>query len=358
MSYNHLMEKTVKIEVNWPKLGNVNASLFMERSLRNRNISNVYIFAGPDDVGKTTAAQFFASSLLCTAYVTGGVLPCGDCQACRQNKVKEDYVISHDFASIHPDFHLLKRLPDKKNISVEQVRDFIQAIEMSSFLNSFRVGIIKQADRLNSEAANALLKTLEEPKKDVVIILIVNDLENLPATILSRAQIVRFYPVKTEDIYHYLIEKYQIPRSQALHLSRIALGRPALAVKFLEDENFLNEYTGRLEAFLNFSKQSMIDRFNVVAGLLGDKATGQVATRRATRIIDTWQGLVRDLMLANYGHLDLVQHELIIDQLKEMTRNTVPERLITWLARFNEAKVYLNRNVSAKSVLEQLVSTI
>jgi DNA polymerase-3 subunit delta' len=357
-SYNKRMNKSRDYELKWPPLGNNQATDFLGRTLAAGKIASAYVFVGPDDVGKTTIASCFAASLLCLNFNKAGALPCGTCQSCRQNQVGKSAGLGNDLTSVHPDFHILKRLPDKKNIGIEQIRDFIRELELSSFLNSYKIGIIKQAESLSDEAANALLKTLEEPKNKVVIILSVKELSSIPATIASRAQIVRFYPVKTEIIYHFLINEYGTSRSQALHLSRLCLGRPALAVKFLQDENFLREYQKRVDSFLNFSSQPIYQRFQVVGELLGEKATGQEAVRRAERILETWQGVMRDVILANFNHQDLIQHESSLASLERVARTTPPERLISWFGRLDETKQYLRANVGPRQALEQLVSSI
>lgn len=344
--------------IDWPHLGNEQAKEFLCKSLAKRKISSTYIFVGPDDVGKTTIANSFAASLLCINFDKGGKLPCGECSGCRQNQVGKNLSLSHDLGSVHPDFHLLKREPSKKNIGVEQVREFIRGLEMSSFLNSFKVGIIKQADRLSDEAANALLKTLEEPRQKVVVILVVKELNGLPATIVSRAQVVRFYPVKTEVIYHYLLNEHKATRSQALKLSRLALGRPALAVKLLEDEAFLKEMESRVTSFLNFPRQPIYERWQIVTGLLGEKATGQEATRKAERILESWQGVMRDIMLTALNHQDLVQNEYVLNELEILSRYSSPDRLLNWFGRLEEARQQLRANVGAKQALEQLVASI
>lgn len=352
------MSKPRDYEFKWPLLGNEQATDFLGRTLATGKIASAYIFVGPDDVGKTTIANVFASSLLCLNFGKGGSLPCGQCSSCRQNQIGNSAGLNSDLTSVHPDFHLLKRLPDKKNISIDQIRDFIRELELSSFLNSYKIGIIKQAESLSDDAANALLKTLEEPKEKVVIILSVKEMSSIPATIASRAQIIRFYPVKTETIYHFLINEYGTTRSQALHLSRLCLGRPALAVKFLEDEKFLRDYQKRVDSFLNFGTQPIYKRFQIVAELLGEKATGQEAVRRAERILETWQGVMRDVVLANFNHQDLIQHESSLESLERVARTTPPERIIGWFGRLDETKQYLRSNVGPRQALEQLVSSI
>ena len=154
--------KINKCEFNWPLVGNDHIVEYLAKSIANNNIGGSYIFTGPDNLGKTTVAKYFANALVCLNKEQGeGILPCGQCSACEQvNK------------QIHGDVHLIKKEKDKKNISIEQVREFIRVLGMASFLNSYKIGIIKHAESLSLEASNALLKTLEEPKVKVIIILV------------------------------------------------------------------------------------------------------------------------------------------------------------------------------------------
>ena len=216
-SYNLNMEKSKNIS-NWPLIGNGHIFEFLSKSLAKKNMSGSYIFTGPANLGKTTAAHFFAQSLVCED-ADSSRRPCGKCPAC-----------SEASKNIHSDIYLIKREEDKKNISIEQVRDFIRNLGMSSFLNSYKIGIIKGAENLNESGFNALLKTLEEPKDKVVIILTVTDLEALPKTIISRSQILRFRAVAGDIIYDELVKNYKASRSQAKNFSRLAAGRPAWAL--------------------------------------------------------------------------------------------------------------------------------
>ncbi len=354
------------IKLNWPVIGNGHIIDFLAKSLAADQIAGAYIFAGPAKTGKHTIASFFAYSLLCqnrpaSAKAMEGKsieLPCGQCPSCRQHLAEEVVRDEDSLASIHADFHLLRREKDKKFISVDQVREFVRVLGLSSFLNSYKIGIIKHAESLNEEAANALLKTLEEPKEKVVIILITTDLDMLPATIVSRSQVLAFRPVKSDIIYNYLLKERRANRSTAKNLSRLALGRPALAVKFLEDKDFYEKYLARTKSFFSLFAPDLNERFAAVAAVLGEKASGQEAAKTARKILEVWQGLARDLILVDFGQEDLVQHEIVLEELSRQARQVRLPAAVRLLESIRRAEEYLRANVNAKSVLEQVAMAI
>jgi DNA polymerase-3 subunit delta' len=189
---------------SWPGIGNDKVTEFLECAYSSGQVAQAYIFVGLDDLGKSTVALAFARNL--------------------QGQPE----------GFNSDLHILEPEAGKKSISIEATREFIKTLNLSSFLNSYKIGIIKEAELLSEEAKSALLKTLEEPKDKVVIILLVSDESRLPATILSRSQLVYFYPVPAALIYDYLIDNYGANRSLAKDLANLALGRPLLALKLLE----------------------------------------------------------------------------------------------------------------------------
>ncbi|KKQ54584.1 MAG: polymerase III, delta prime subunit protein [Candidatus Falkowbacteria bacterium GW2011_GWC2_38_22] len=344
---------------DWPLVGNQQITEFLEKSIQNNNISGTYIFNGPDNLGKTTLAKSFASALLCSAKESGsGRLPCGQCRSCHQFKQSEiaadKGAVQAEIGEGHGDFHVIKKEKDKKNISVEQIREFIRVLSMSSFLGGYKIGIIKHADSLSVNAANALLKTLEEPRPKVVIILIAEDMESLPATIASRARVLQFRSVPTDTIYEYLINEHKASRSQAKDLSRLALGRPALAVKFFENKDTYTFYQEQVNVFLDFKNQTIGERFLSIESLLGKKTTGQEAVRIAGRVLQVWQGALRDLLLMEYGFFNIIQHQITkekLDALKPLFSLTDIFRLFKAIEAAEENIFY---NVNPKLALEEV----
>jgi DNA polymerase-3 subunit delta' len=358
---------TNEIKLEWPLLGNDHVVNFLSRALANDQLSGSYIFVGPDDLGKTTVASYFAYSLLCQnrnnpAYAKAAegkvVLPCGVCPSCKQHKLGLNPGEEESLASVHADLHVIKREKDKKNLSIEQVRGLIGELSLSSFLNSYKIGIIKHADSLSDEAGNALLKTLEEPRDKVVVILIATELANLPQTIVSRSQVLRFRSVSNDVIYQYLVKDHNANRSQAKSLARLSLGRPALAVKFFEDKEFYDSYVERTRTLLGFWRSDLNGRFAAIGDLLGTKATGQEAVTLSRRILETWQGLARDLILFHTGQVDLVQHEIVMPELEAVSRTLPLPAVFRLFQSIRQAEDYLKANVSPRSALESVAMAV
>lgn len=332
--------KKIEVKPNWPIVGNDHIFEFLSKSLIKNSISGSYIFTGPSKLGKTAAAHFFAQSLVCQSR-DRSIAPCGQCPACVQAA-----------KNIHSDIYFTKKEPEKKNISIEQIRDFIRNLSMSSFLNSYKVGIIKGAESLSQGAVNALLKTLEEPKIKVVIILTVSDLELLPKTIISRSQVLRFKAVAGHIIYDWLVKDHKVSRSQAKNFSRLAAGRPALALKFLEDKEYYEYYKIRVKSFVSLLDSNVNRRFKAIETILGKDIRGQEAVNKSSGIIYVWQNLARDLMLMELNLADLIQHEIFSKELLEIKGRLNLTALLNLINILKQSREYLEANVSPKLVLE------
>lgn len=340
-----LYMKGKKFTFNWPLAGNSHIIDFLSKSIENDNVSGSYIFCGPDDIGKFTIANYFTKSLVCRQLsAKAGSLPCGQCSPCVQLE-----------KGLHGDVHIIKKQEDKKNISIEQVREFIRILNMASFMDSYKIGIIKNAESLSIEAANALLKTLEESKAKVVVILTVTDTSALPKTIVSRSQILKFNPVSADIIYDYLINEHGAGRSAAKNLSHLCLGRPALAVKFLRDKEFLNNYLEQAKSFLRLARNDINSRLSVVESLIGPRPSGQESASLAGGIIEIWEGIARDLLLLEFGQKNLIQHAVIMDDLEVIKKDFEISDLINLAKNLKQAKEYLRFNVNPKLVLENVV---
>lgn len=342
---------------NWPFIGNKNVVDFLQKNIANNMISGAYIFLGLAGLGKSTIAHYFAKSLLCeNKNATNTILPCENCIVCNKLQAVEKHKTENNGRTLYGDFYLINKENQAKNISIQQIRDFIRMLRMSSFFNSYKIGIIESAETLSLGAANALLKTLEEPKQKVVIILIVSNIKDLPETIISRCQVLNFYPVASDVIYDYLITKCGITHSIAKNLSRLCLNRPAFAVKFLQDKNFYNSYIEKVNIFLKFYKQDINSCFKMIEELIKNNIHNQTPAQLAIDAIEIWTGLARDLLLLNLEHIDLIQHQIVSDKLNtQIPQQTDVLKIIKILEK---AKKYLKANVNPKLVLESVVCNI
>ncbi len=340
----------------WPLVGNPKIPELLSQSIKNEKVAGSYIFLGPGNLGKTTLAKFFAQTLLCENRQKGDlVLPCNQCSSCGQMRGRAGE--EDDLSVLHSDFYLTRRQEGKKNISVEQIREFIKRLQLSSFLNSYKIGVIKNAESLNLAAGNALLKTLEEPHDKVVVILIASHLENIPSTIVSRSRVLNFYPVTRDLIYDHLVNVYGARRSQAKNIAHLSLGRPALAVKFLQEEDFYKNYLDKGEIFLRLEKQNLNERIKEVSQMLSS-SSGQENVDEVLEIIGIWRGLVRDFLLLNYSHKDLLQFEALKERLEFFERKFNPLSILKMIAILQKGEQQVKANVNPRLVLENTACNI
>jgi|WetSurMetagenome_2_1015567.scaffolds.fasta_scaffold18722_2 DNA polymerase III subunit delta' len=346
----------INIKNGWPLAGNRQIADFLEKSAVNGKIANTYIFLGPEDLGKTATAIFFAQSLLCHKQKAGVFsFPCGTCLSCQQ--MRNHGGADAGFETLHSDFHLLKKDKDKKNISIEQIREFIRILEMSSFFNSYKIGIIKDADNLSESAANALLKTLEEPRPKVVVILTASRLEKIPATIISRSQILRFSPVKSSIIYDYLVDDLQCPRTSAKDFARLAAGRPALAAKFFADREFYQSYADKAENFLEFFSGNINERFNAVEKIINNE-TDEEKVKNILNVFNIWRGVIRDFLLLATNNGDLIRHEPWRERLEKISAALSKSKLLKINILLETGEKYVRANVNPRLVLENIAINI
>jgi DNA polymerase III subunit delta' len=177
----------------------------MLRQALSGGAAHAYLFAGPRGVGKVEAAKDFAAGLACPS---GG---CGACSTCR--RVRE---------GLHPDVEVV--MPEGAFITVGQIREINRDVALRPYEARARVYLVLDADTMNQEAANAFLRTLEEPPGHVHFVLVTDAPELLPQTIVSRCQRVPFSRVSAPVLTQYLIDRYLLPPAEAETIARDSQG--------------------------------------------------------------------------------------------------------------------------------------
>jgi DNA polymerase III delta' subunit len=198
--------------------GHPSAVAVVERAIRSERPPHALLLAGPSQVGKTTLARDLAAGLLCLAADPAD-RPCRSCTACR--KVERGN---------HPDVHRLAPEGPGAQVRLGQVQELAAALSLLPLEGRYRVAIVEHAHRLNPDAQNAFLKTLEEPPPRVSIVLAVDDESLVLPTVRSRAARLRLNPVARMEIVRLLVERGLADASRAASLARLAEGRPGLAV--------------------------------------------------------------------------------------------------------------------------------
>lgn len=163
--------------------GQPRAVALLRRALESNRVAHAYAFVGPAGAGRMTTALAFAQALLCPAR------GCGACPACRLAAARQ-----------HPDLHVLAPTPPETNprgaraLRIGAIRELEHEASLRPVMGRRKVFVLDEAERMTGEAPQAFLKTLEEPPASTVMILILPRPRALPATVVSRCQVVRFAP--------------------------------------------------------------------------------------------------------------------------------------------------------------------
>jgi DNA polymerase III delta' subunit len=198
-------------------VGNTVAIKYIESAVSTGNVSHAYLFCGPANVGKTTAAQHMAKLLLCEG---DNPLSCDACESCKLMA-----------AGNHPDFFFL----DTEAVLVADIRELVGSLDLKPYRGQGKVALVTHAEKLTNQALNAFLKTLEEPSDKTTIILTAENSRNLLPTIVSRARMVNFSLVAERPIFEYINGELGIKKDIAKTMSTLAAGRVGAAVHMAED---------------------------------------------------------------------------------------------------------------------------
>jgi DNA polymerase-3 subunit delta' len=238
-------------------------------------VPHAILIAGPASIGKTTLARDLAAALLCTAGAAEPV-PCGRCGACLR-------VASGN----HPDLHVLRPAGPGGQVRIggrdaaePGVRDLIVGLALSAAEGGARVAIVESAHRMNDDAQNALLRTLEEPPPGVVIVLCADDEDRLLPTIRSRCVRIRLGPVSSRSIEGLLGELGLADPPAAARLARLAEGRPGVAIAFARRPDAVRGREELLRRLLDLAGEGPAARLTAAPSLLAaarESATAGIA---------------------------------------------------------------------------------
>lgn len=198
-------------------IGHQQSITLLQAAVAHERLAHAYLFHGEEAIGKRLTAIRFAQALSCERPPeTEGLDSCGTCRSCQQIE-----------ARTHPDFFVIEPDPEQatQQIKIEQVREIEHQIMYRPLIGERKICLINDADRMTIGAANALLKTLEEPPDHSLFLLISSRPAALPATIRSRCQALRFTTPARTHVEAALILKREIPPSDARFLAIISEGR-------------------------------------------------------------------------------------------------------------------------------------
>ena len=300
---------------------------FLRNSVRKNRISHAYLFSGPEGVGKKLVAIGFAKLINCSE----GTVENLDCECTSCVKTEK---------GLNPDV-LVFGYPGEKTIKVDHVRqDIERLIHLAPYENPYKVFIIDGAQRMNFNAQNAFLKTLEEPPPNSVIILITTLADLLMPTIRSRCQSVVFQPLETGQVREFL-EKKKPGNNDSDLVSRISGGSISRALN--TDEDYLRKRTEYIGCVMDVDRRKPLTLFDSVERIQKDiKGGGPEELKTVFDIFSTW---LRDsVIMKTSGEKEEIVNNDLIEQLSEYSEKREMSELLGKFAALEETMTRISEN--------------
>lgn len=338
-----MVKNKQKIRFNWPVIGHEKILKILQKSIQNDTPSSAYLFIGHENIGKKTVAKLFINSFIC--FLSNSAkkeieLPCDNCSQCQQYK-----------KGIHPDMVIIKKEDGKNIISIEQIREMQKRMLKKSFFPIYKITLIEGADNMNIEAANSLLKILEEPPTKTIFILTTDNIQSLPDTIKSRCQIVNFNPVNKDHIYDYLINQGAEKKNASI-ITKLAYGFPGKAINIFNQDEMIGNKKKLSAEFIKIlrTKDNNI-KLKYISSIIDRKVD-------IPDLFNDWSLIIRDIILLKKNKPELIVNNLLINDLQKISTRLQMNNLNKHLLKMNEYKNLIKNNVNQKLLLENFIINI
>jgi len=317
-------------------IGNERVKAALRAALAENRLPHALIFSGPEGVGKKQFALTLAKALNCPQAHGDS---CDTCSTCRK-------IESGDSLDV-----LLVR-PEATAIKIEQIRQMSQWVYYRPFEANVRVFILDPADALTDQAANAMLKTLEEPPETSVLILITAKLSRLLPTIRSRCQIHHFTPLRTEEVERFLRGRFHRPEREIQLLAKLSMGRIGRTLEI--DLSVYEEVRREAIELLNLFACNNRVRLMRAAEYLGRRLSREEFEER----LDILNMLLDDLLRLTLGiPPESLTNADIAQRLHLLAEQLTVEKIERWITRLEGVRRDLQRNVNRHLALEEVFLT-
>ena len=324
---------------NWQIIGHEWAVKSLQQHTTLGIQKQAYLITGPENVGRRTLAIRFAQAVNCLQPGGDGV-PCLICPVCGQIE-----------RMVHPDLTIVE--PERKggSLKVEQVRDLQYGLHLSPTSAKFRIALLLDFEAATDSAANALLKTLEEPPGNVIILITAESAESLLPTIVSRCEVIRLRPVPADILNNGIQSLWLIPPDEADLLTNISGGRPGYCFRLYQNPELLVQRKGWIEKLIELLSSERISRFEYAEGLAKNRD-------QMMPLLKTWLGFWRDVMvrsrnskspIANIDYHDIIDH-LVMGMDKD--------KIFQIVLSMDKIFYHLDHNVNPRLALEDLMLTL
>ena len=247
----------------------------LKKSADLKSLPHGLLFYGQDQLGKKTFAIEFVKYLNCQNKQKK---PCQICRNCRDIE-----------KGVYPDLITLEPAHSAREIQISQIRNLVEKLSLRPYSADFKTAILDKAHLMNQQAQSCFLKFLEEPRGNVLLILISEYPESLLPTIISRVQKIRFSPLTIKEIEEYLLKK-GISETKAKHLAAFSFGKPGRMFNFISDPKKIEEQEGFISDLVKIINSDLVFRFKYA------KSLSEIKNLR--EVLDVWLRYFRGVFLS------------------------------------------------------------
>ncbi len=324
---------------NWNFLGNEWAPDLLQGQISNGSLRHAYLFTGPDGIGRRTLALRLAQAVNCENLPSSGSY-CDECRACKGIAKMQ-----------HTDLHILEVQEGDRQIKVGAVRELSRMLALTPYESRMQIALLIDFDQATVHAANALLKTLEEPSESVLLLLTAESAETLPATITSRCEVIRLRQMMSEKLAQDLIAHYGIETEKAQLAAQLSVGKPGSAIRLSRDEDALAQRSEWVEDALRMITASHVERFSYAEVVSKDR-------NLLREILGNWLIFWRDLLIKkNNLNANLVNKDKQSD-IEAVIENMKSGDIRTFVTHLQETQYSLDRNANARLAMESLLLSL
>lgn len=299
------------------------AKKIISEQIKKNKIPHAYLFMGEDGIGKKTAAVEFAKILNCTIndYTKTDIGACNHCASCEminKNSFPDLYFVNFDKQNEMAEKENEK---NKQKLGIKLIREYMQKeVYLKAVFGKWKIFIIEPAEKLTTEAFNCLLKTLEEPPANTVIILVAKHKETVPITIVSRSQTIFFQPLPVNEISNYLRDKYSLTQENALKIANISDGS------------------------IKRAETLMLNAGNEYSSLWSDLTGGKMAVA----------DILAKSRLSSKDRDSAIEAVSIITESAIKSFRRYPDKYFDIMQKLTESKKYLDQNVNPNTLMDNL----
>ena len=328
----------------WQVIGQSRAVTLLQRNLERGSTAHAYLLVGPPHVGKMTLALDLAQALNCQ----GEEPPCGSCDSCQ--KIASGNHADVQVIGLNSSGNSNGKL--RTEIGIDQVREVQHSSSLPPFEGRYKVFIIDGAELMSTEAANCLLKTLEEPAARVVFILLTANDGMLPVTVVSRCQRLELHPLPISQVESVLNERRSLEQPKAELLARLCHGCLGWALSAADDDSLLQRRAQLIDRLLDTVDGGYEQRFDYATQLAAQFSQSRSSVQE---VLALWLDWWRDLLLVKLGRHDTVTN---IDQestLVDLSRDYKLAEVKSVINGIQAAGQQLKQNANPRLVLEVLM---